>query len=199
MIECVLPYFAATPWASVVFAVAFAAWVFTEYRIGRNRPMSGAEDRDTGTGRWVGIGLIASYVGGAGVSLLVPSTVITTHQATIFVTGLLIAAAGQALRLVAVRQLGAAFTFRIHTAPGQSVIDSGLYRYIRHPSYTGALICAFGFTIADTNWLSPLTVVVLAFAYVARIPAEERALLEGLGEPYRQYLARTKRLIPFVL
>ncbi|WP_405134634.1 methyltransferase family protein [Nocardia sp. NBC_01388] len=194
-----LPYFAANAAAAVVIVAAFAAWVYSEYRIGRNRPALGAKNRDGGSGRWVGIGLLASYVGGALISALVPRTVITGHGGTVFIAGLLIAVVGQGLRLAAVRQLGESFTFKIHTAPGQIVVDSGLYRFVRHPSYTGALICALGFTIAYTNWLAPLTVLVLAFGYVKRIPAEEQALAADLGEPYRRYMSHTKRLIPFVL
>lgn len=194
-----LPYFATNSLAAVVVVVAFAAWLYSEYRIGRNRPMSGAENRDARSGWWVGVGLLASYIGGALISLLVSQTVITAHGETVFIAGLLIAAAGQGLRLAAVRQLGASFTFKIHTAPGQAVVDSGLYRYVRHPSYTGALICALGFTIAYTNWLAPLMVLVLVVGYVRRIPVEEKALIAGLGEPYQRYMSNTKRLIPFVL
>lgn len=195
----VLPYFATNPAASGVLVVAFSAFVFSEYRISRNRPTSGSRNRDTGAGRWVGIGLLASYIGGAVISLLVPHTVITKHGEGIFIGGLMIAAVGQGLRLAAVRQLGPSFTFKIHTAPGQTVVNTGLYRFVRHPSYTGALICALGFTIAYTNWLAPLMVLVLAYGYTRRIPAEERAMVEGLGEPYKQYITGTKRLIPFVL
>lgn len=195
----VLPYFATNLAAAGVVVLAFAMFVLSEYRIGRNRPARGSRNRDNGSGRWVGIGLLASYIGGAVISVLVPYTVITKHGKSIFIVGLLIAAAGQGLRLVAVHQLGSSFTFKIHTAPGQAVVNSGLYRFVRHPSYTGALICALGFTIAYTNWLAPLMVLVLAYGYTQRIPAEEHALAEGLGEPYKQYMSHTKRLIPFVL
>jgi hypothetical protein len=91
----VLPYFATNPAASGVLVVAFSAFVFSEYRISRNRPTRGSRNRDTGSGRWVGIGLLASYIGGAVISLLVPHTVITKHGEGIFIGGLLIAAVGQ--------------------------------------------------------------------------------------------------------
>lgn len=78
------------------------------------------------------------------------------------------------------------------------MVRTGPYRFIRHPSYTGALICALGFCIAYGNWLSPAMVAFLAGGYVRRIPSEEAAMLEGLGDAYAEYMARSKRLVPFV-
>ncbi|MDG3015431.1 isoprenylcysteine carboxylmethyltransferase family protein [Speluncibacter jeojiensis] len=193
------PLFVADPAASVVLALALAAFVGSEYRIGRTHPGRPELSRDEWSGAAVGLGLLAVYVGGAVISVRVPATVIGRGAWWWFAAGLVVAVCGQGLRLRAVHQLGAAFTVRVQTAPGQRVVDTGLYRRIRHPSYTGALICALGFTIAYTNWLSPLTVLVLAAAYVVRIPHEERVLIAGLGEPYRRYIGRTKRVIPFVL
>ncbi len=193
-----LPLFATHAVAAVVLGCAFVAFLLSEYRIGRTHPGAGAS-RDGWTGVAVGIGLAAVYLGGPAVSVLVSATVITTGVWWFFWAGLAVAAAGQAMRLRAVQELGASFTFRVQTTPGQRVVDTGLYRRIRHPSYTGALVCALGFTVAYTNWLAPLTVLALAGAYVIRIPHEERVLVAGLGEPYRHYMRRTKRLIPWVL
>ncbi|WFR71936.1 isoprenylcysteine carboxylmethyltransferase family protein [Prescottella defluvii] len=193
-----LPLFATDPVAAVVLALAFLAFLFSEYRIGRAHPDSGST-RDAWSGIALGLGLTTVYIGGAAVSVLSHATVITTGAWWFFWGGLTVAAAGQAMRLRAVHELGVSFTFRVQTTPEQRVVDTGLYRRIRHPSYTGALVCALGFTVAYTNWLAPLTVLALAGAYVVRIPHEERVLVEGLGEPYRRYMDRTKRLIPFVL
>ena len=193
-----LPLFADNRVAAVLLIAALAALLLSEYRIGRTHP-GGDSHRDGWTGVVVGLGLLVAYGGGAAVSLLVPAAVITAGAWWWFTAGLVVAVTGQALRLRAVRELGAAFTFQVQTVPGQRVVDTGLYRYIRHPSYTGALICALGATIAYTNWLAPVAVLGLAAAYVVRIPHEERVLVEGLGEPYRAYMQRTRRLVPYVL
>jgi protein-S-isoprenylcysteine O-methyltransferase len=78
------------------------------------------------------------------------------------------------------------------------LIDSGPYRYIRHPTYTGALLAFFGLGFCFGNWLSILfmTVPIIA-AFLWRIRIEEHALNDALGEEYRAYTQRTKRLIPF--
>jgi protein-S-isoprenylcysteine O-methyltransferase Ste14 len=83
--------------------------------------------------------------------------------------------------------------------PGQRVLDQGLYRYLRHPSYMGTFITVFGYGLALTNWLSLLVMLVLpGLAYGYRMRVEEAALLEAFGEDYRAYMRRTKRLIPFI-
>jgi protein-S-isoprenylcysteine O-methyltransferase Ste14 len=70
---------------------------------------------------------------------------------------------------------------------------------LRHPSYTGGFLISAGIGLAFTNWVS---VGVFALGsvvgYVFRVRAEERAMLETLGEPYRAYMKRTKRFVPFV-
>ncbi len=83
---------------------------------------------------------------------------------------------------------------------GQTVIEAGPYRYIRHPSYAGALITVIGLGLALGNWASLLSMVAcVAIGYAYRIRVEEAALVAALGQPYREYMSRTARLVPFVL
>jgi len=69
----------------------------------------------------------------------------------------------------------------------------------RHPSYTGALLAILGLDICFGNWLS-LMIGVLPplMAFMRRIAIEERALSSALGDSYLRYMARTKRLLPFI-
>jgi protein-S-isoprenylcysteine O-methyltransferase len=101
------------------------------------------------------------------------------------------------LRWYAIRVLGKFFTFDVAIAKGQTVVEAGPYRWIRHPSYTGSLIGFLGLGLTFTNWaalLVPMLCMIGAYAY--RIPIEERALCKGLGQPYVDYMQRTWRLIP---
>jgi protein-S-isoprenylcysteine O-methyltransferase Ste14 len=96
--------------------------------------------------------------------------------------------------------LGRYFTFQVDVHTGQTVIETGPYRYIRHPSYSGALITVFGLGLALGNWASILALlacVLIGYAY--RIRVEEAALVTALGQPYSEYMSRTARLIPFLL
>ena len=107
--------------------------------------------------------------------------------------------AGAALRLWAVITLGQYFTYVVHVSGDQKVVDTGPYAWLRHPSYTGGALEGIGIGLSMRYGLAPVIVGggMLA-SYLIRIAVEEKALAEGIGEPYRAYMARTKRLIPFV-
>ncbi len=82
----------------------------------------------------------------------------------------------------------------------QPVIDRGPYRWVRHPSYTAGFLIFLGIGTALGNWLSVIVLfAVTSFVYSRRVKAEEKALLDTIGEPYRLYMSRTKRFIPFLV
>lgn len=114
--------------------------------------------------------------------------------------GALFVISGSSLRLWCMHTLGRYFRSTVMTQEGQSAVEIGPYRFIRHPSYTGALLDLVGVGIAFGNWLGILvTVVIGAIGFAVRIWVEEKALVESLGDEYVTYMKRTKRLIPFVL
>jgi protein-S-isoprenylcysteine O-methyltransferase Ste14 len=115
----------------------------------------------------------------------------------LFVAGLLLMAAGLALRLWAIVTLGRFFTVDVRVHPGQTVVDRGPYRWVRHPAYTGLVAFLIGLGLALTNWASLLVLVLLpTVGLVLRIRSEERALLAGLGEDYRRFAESRRRLFP---
>jgi protein-S-isoprenylcysteine O-methyltransferase len=106
---------------------------------------------------------------------------------------------GVILRWYSIWYLGRYFTVDVAIAKEHRVINAGPYRLIRHPSYTGALMAFLGFGFSLGNWLSILCLMVpIVAAFMWRIHVEERALTEALGDDYRAYMQRTKRLIPLV-
>jgi protein-S-isoprenylcysteine O-methyltransferase Ste14 len=113
--------------------------------------------------------------------------------------GIVLLAAGSLLRRYCFRILGEHFTAAVTVRTGQPVIDRGPYRWIRHPGYTAGFIMFLGIGLALGNWLGlAIFFLEIVVVYSQRIKAEEKALLDTLGEPYRAYMARTKRFIPFV-
>ena len=128
-----------------------------------------------------------------------PQTTILWHRALVFWIGIVLMLVGMSFRYYAIRTLGRFFTFNVAVHGGQTVVERGPYRYIRHPSYAGGLITLTGIGVALGNWASLGAVVtVMAIAYGYRIRVEEEALLASLGAPYQSYRSRTKRIIPFV-
>jgi protein-S-isoprenylcysteine O-methyltransferase len=116
-----------------------------------------------------------------------------------YLAGFLLFLGGLILRWYSIGYLGRYFTVDVSISAKHNLIDSGPYRYIRHPTYTGALLAFLGLGFCFGNWLSILfmTVPIIA-AFLWRIRIEEHALNDALGEEYRAYTQRTKRLIPFV-
>jgi protein-S-isoprenylcysteine O-methyltransferase Ste14 len=113
---------------------------------------------------------------------------------------LILMAVGIILRQWAVLVLGRYFSETVAVQEGQKVVDTGPYRYIRHPAYTGVLIVFLGIGLAIQSWgATLLLLVVFALAYGYRISVEEKALASELGDEYVRYMKGTKRLIPFIL
>jgi protein-S-isoprenylcysteine O-methyltransferase Ste14 len=107
--------------------------------------------------------------------------------------------AGIGLRVWAIRILGRLFTFEIGIRSEHKIVEEGPYRYIRHPSYTGYLILLAGMGIAYASLFATLGMTGGALGFLLlRMRQEERMLIKHFGEPYREYMKRTKRLVPFV-
>jgi protein-S-isoprenylcysteine O-methyltransferase len=113
--------------------------------------------------------------------------------------GIAVMAIGILLRSVAIAQLGRFHTPNVAVLTDHVLMDRGLYRHIRHPSYLGALITFFGLGLALGNWISlAVTVLLPPLIYLIRIHEEEQALCTALGARYTDYCDSTKRLIPSV-
>jgi protein-S-isoprenylcysteine O-methyltransferase len=105
--------------------------------------------------------------------------------------------AGQLLRWWSIATLGRLFTVNVAIREGHQLIDSGPYRYIRHPAYTAILLFHVGAGLCLCNALSLIALTVpTTLVLLNRIRVEEDVLLSGLGDRYRGYMTRTKRLIP---
>ena len=121
------------------------------------------------------------------------------HYHLLDLLGVALFAVGLIFRFYAIIHLGRFFTVNVAIASDHQLIETGPYRLVRHPSYTGSLLAFLGFALTLGNWLSIIVIMLpifLAFRY--RMNVEERALRTGLGQAYDAYSRRTKRLLPFV-
>jgi protein-S-isoprenylcysteine O-methyltransferase len=120
------------------------------------------------------------------------------HRRATYLLGMALFGLGVILRWYSIWYLGRYFTVDVAIAPEQRVINTGPYRFIRHPSYTGALLALIGFALCLGNWMSILCMVPIVGAFLWRIHVEERVLIDALAEDYRVYMQGTRRLIPWI-
>ncbi len=117
----------------------------------------------------------------------------------LFLIGTFLVISGMTFRIWSIRTLGKFFTSVIFVQEGQKVVQNGPYKLIRHPSYLGATVAAFGVSIAFKSIFGVFFVLFLFIPiYAYRIHVEEQTLKRELAPDYEAYMKRTKRLIPFV-
>jgi protein-S-isoprenylcysteine O-methyltransferase Ste14 len=100
------------------------------------------------------------------------------------------------LRIWPVFVLGHRFSGLVAIQPGHTLVTTGLYRVIRHPSYLGMLVNSLGWALAFRSGVGVLLTALLIPPLVARIRAEEKLLRSQFGDEYAVYRRRTSRLIP---
>jgi protein-S-isoprenylcysteine O-methyltransferase Ste14 len=105
---------------------------------------------------------------------------------------------GGALRILPVFVLGHRFSGLVAIQPGHTLVLTGIYGVIRHPSYLGLLVNALGWALAFRSGVGVLLTVLTIAPLVARINSEEALLHTQFGAEYDAYRARTSRLIPGV-
>jgi protein-S-isoprenylcysteine O-methyltransferase Ste14 len=185
--------------SAVVFWMLFGLFAFGE---GAMQLRSRLNRGGTRSEPWSQIIVSVTLVGGLLGGLAASSTGfgdLTAVSWPMFVVGIMFMAVGIAIRQWSIFTLGQFFTADVRVQVGQRVIDSGPYRWVRHPSYAGLIIFFTGVGLALTNAISLLILAVVpTVGLVVRIRFEERSLITELGEPYRQYAGTRKRLLPGV-
>ena len=113
--------------------------------------------------------------------------------------GLIIILTGCILRFLSIRSLGRQFTADVTIRQGHQLKTDGMYKYLRHPSYSASLLSFAGFGISLNNWLSLILLLsAVTVAFNIRINVEETALINQFGPDYLDYKKKTYRLIPFL-
>jgi protein-S-isoprenylcysteine O-methyltransferase Ste14 len=110
--------------------------------------------------------------------------------------GVALLAVGGTLRIAPVFILGNRFSGLVAIQPGHTLVTTGLYARIRHPSYLGLLVSALGWALAFRSGVGILLALLLVPLVVARMNSEEALLASQFGEEYEAYRSRTSRLVP---
>lgn len=115
------------------------------------------------------------------------------------VAGTVMIITGILFRAWSVKTLGKFFTPTVQIRQGHQLINTGPYKIIRHPSYFAAFLSITGGAVLLESITGIIvSIIAMGFAYYVRISIEERKLLEHFGIRYKEYMLKTKKLIPFV-
>lgn len=78
-----------------------------------------------------------------------------------------------------------------------TLIQHGLYQYVRHPMYTSFWLWGLAQCLLISNWVAGLSgILAIAYLYFTRIGNEEDMMKAQFGEEYDTYRKKTARLIP---
>lgn len=108
---------------------------------------------------------------------------------------LLVAIIGFLIVLVALLNLDKNLTAFPTPKNNSELITSGLYRYVRHPIYTGILLIVFGYSIYSASVSRLIISLLLLILFYFKTNYEEQKLSQKYPE-YLAYKARTGRFIP---
>jgi protein-S-isoprenylcysteine O-methyltransferase Ste14 len=110
--------------------------------------------------------------------------------------GVVVLAIGGAIRIWPVFVLGKRFSGLVAIQPGHTLVTTGIYSYIRNPSYLGLIIAALGWGLAFRSVVGVILALMNLVPLIARMDSEEALLRSEFGSEYDAYYARTKRLLP---
>lgn len=115
------------------------------------------------------------------------------------VVGTAVFAAALALFLATHRQLGRNWSQTLELRAGHTLVTHGVYRLVRHPMYTAFFLWGLAQLLLLQNWIvGPAGLIGFGILYAFRVGREEEMMHKAFGAEYAAYVARTKRVIPFL-
>ena len=80
-----------------------------------------------------------------------------------------------------------------------ALVTGGIYRYIRHPQYTGLMLLSLGMILDWATLPTLILLPVMAVVYYRLARREENDMIAEFGDEYRAYMLKTRRFIPYIL
>lgn len=185
----------------MLWQILFYSWTASEILIAvrtRTRRGSGKVD-DRGSMLILWLVIVSSITASQWISVANPPNMFGGAH-WLKTAGLFTILAGLAIRWTAIISLGKAFSANVAIRETQTINTSGLYRFVRHPSYLGLLLVFLAVGLHSRHWLAfAIALLPPTAALLYRIRVEEAALNLAFGDEYAAYSKRTKALIPGVL
>lgn len=191
-----------TGWFLLLVGVAYTAGVIIVYFVRKERfwdsDVSGAtthEERGDRSLWLIALGMIAAFYLSP-LEYLYLSAILPRNVWMSF-CGIGLIASGIALFIWARRTLGMNYSGHVSVKAGQTLVQSGPYRFIDHPAYLGYLWMALGISLGYSSLAGIFALLVLLLpALIYRINVEEKMLAGHFGDVYWRYAGTTKRLVP---
>ncbi len=140
--------FGPTQWASQITLAVFVGSLLVDVVVGGRTPWRAAGS-DRGS-LWL---IQALQLLAIGLGLLAKSRVPSADlPLAVWALGIVVMVGGAAMRVWALRTLGAQFRRDVVVETDQTVVTAGPYRWVRHPAYTGSLMIFGGLGLALANW-----------------------------------------------
>ena len=175
-----------------VFISLYILWMIIELRVTkRDISTEGKETSDFATCQLYGTAQALTFL----TALWFPSVWIAPNVAHL--VGLSVFILGGCYRLWAIQTLGQFYSHRVRTTAQHKIVDTGPYRFTRHPAYAGMIIANAGISTYFLNWVTICIFLLLLLPTIfIRIVFEERTLF-GI-EGYAEFAKRRKRLFPVI-
>jgi protein-S-isoprenylcysteine O-methyltransferase Ste14 len=150
----------------------------------------------------LGLGLLATALDPTGIvagngKVIEIKSLSGLNQALLLV-GLGMVLLGVIIRFVAIATLKSNFSGRLRLRDDHTLVKNGIYQWIRHPAYLGAIIIFLGIPVMFCSILGFMVMFLLVPYLLHRIKLEERMMTERFGVEYDEYVKSSKKLIPFL-
>lgn len=188
--------------AKWIWALGCLAWYVIRYPHERRARKTRIALRAQEKREWA---LMAISAGGLGV---VPAIYVATgwpkqfdyaFQPALAWIGAAVFGASLALFYRTHRDLGRSWSVTLALRDEHALVMHGVYNFVRHPMYSAFWLWAVAQALLLPNWVAGFAGLVgFGTLYFGRVGNEERMMLDAFGDSYRQYMARTKRIVPGV-
>jgi protein-S-isoprenylcysteine O-methyltransferase Ste14 len=184
--------------------IVFACWaIFLLYWFISARSAKPTQERKQGMARFrlliIGVIVVLLILQNFGLIGQLLTTTLIPHTTLIRVISVVFLIVGLGIAIVARRTLAGNWSNVAELKVDHELITTGIYRYVRHPIYTGVLLMMIGTVLVSGTTSVLLIFLVLVGVFWFNITQEEKLLTEYFPNAYPAYKQRSKAIIPYIL
>ncbi|MCB0495145.1 MAG: isoprenylcysteine carboxylmethyltransferase family protein [Cyclobacteriaceae bacterium] len=121
------------------------------------------------------------------------------HTNLVGIIGLIPCLLGFAIAIWSRLLLGTNWSLSVQKKEKHELIIRGPYKLVRHPIYTGLLLMFCGNALIVGDYRAIIAVLIVFVSFWFKLKKEEKLLTEVFGDNYREYMQKTKRMIPWLI